>query len=51
MTREQLSTVLDRWEEWTKEMIDYHTSTSEYSYLNPSYREALFEALAEALGL
>jgi hypothetical protein len=32
-------------------MIDYHASDHPYAYLNPAYREELFEALAEAWGL
>jgi hypothetical protein len=51
VTREQLSTVLDRWERWTQEMIDYHASDHPYAYLNPAYREELFNSLVEALGL
>jgi hypothetical protein len=51
MTRDQLSVVLDRFEQWIKETIDYHGSDNEYatSFAMGEAREELFSALVIGL--
>lgn len=51
MTRDQLSLILDRFEQWIVETVDYATDDHPYrtSYAKDNARKDLFEALCDGM--
>jgi hypothetical protein len=51
VTRDQLSLILDRFEQWIVETVDYATDDHPYrtSYAKDNARKDLFEALCDGM--